>query len=304
MKEHPRVAVVIAAYEAERFLSRAVESALAQTLADIEVVIVDDGSTDGTGSVARGFESRDPRVKVLARTNGGPGAARNEGARASSAPALLFLDADDHLPPTRLQVQVAALERNPGVSVIYGPVQEAPADRDSPPIPFRLETDGELLAESLLEGSDRGIPVHSAMIRRTSFLAVGGFRELRPLVEDHDLWTRMALEGLAFRHEEAPPVTYARTENSRSTRSMEVARGHLPILEMLASRLDGTDPARRAAVRRKVRYRTLSLAAGLAAEGDRGAAMGMALRSLRWARSPGEVAESFRRFVRPRRPGS
>ena len=75
----PTVSVIMPAYNAERYLHSAVESVLRQSLADLELLIVDDGSSDGTVAVAQGYAARDPRVRVLRQANAGPGPARNTG---------------------------------------------------------------------------------------------------------------------------------------------------------------------------------------------------------------------------------
>ena len=102
----PRVSVVIPAYNAAQFIRSSVESALSQTLADIEVVIVDDGSVDGTADVVRAIE--DPRVRLVQQDNAGQSAACNRGATESRGDFLKFLDADDWLNPAHLEAQLAA----------------------------------------------------------------------------------------------------------------------------------------------------------------------------------------------------
>ena len=91
----PKVTVVIAAYNAEKFIRQTLESALAQSLNDIEVIVVDDGSTDDTQSIVSGLS--DCRLKVLRQANSGVSAARNAGLAAARAPYVFFLDADDLL---------------------------------------------------------------------------------------------------------------------------------------------------------------------------------------------------------------
>jgi succinoglycan biosynthesis protein ExoO len=98
------VSVVIPAYNAESFLARAVRSALEQTVSPLEVIIIDDGSTDGTVEVARALESDDPRVRLIALgKNGGPSTARNAGFAAAKGEWIAVLDADDAYLPERLE---------------------------------------------------------------------------------------------------------------------------------------------------------------------------------------------------------
>jgi len=114
----PLVSVVIPAFNAEAFLARSVGSAQAQTLRDIEILIVDDGSTDGTLDLARQLAVADPRVKVIAaRRNGGPAAARNLGLEAAQGQWIALLDADDAFESGRL-ARLAGVARECGADLL------------------------------------------------------------------------------------------------------------------------------------------------------------------------------------------
>lgn len=112
----PAVSVIIPAYNAERHILTALDSVLAQTMADLDVVVVDDGSHDRTAEVAAA--TADPRVRVLRTTNGGVACARNHGMAMSSGRYVAFLDADDVWLPTKLQHQVALLDSDPQVGLV------------------------------------------------------------------------------------------------------------------------------------------------------------------------------------------
>jgi len=300
----PRVAFVVAAFNAQSTLESAVASALAQDDPRIEVVIVDDGSADGTRAVAERIAAGDGRVAVLARRNGGPGAARNAGAAAARAPYLCFLDADDLVPPGKARAQAGLLDSRPGASVAYSACDSSFEGDPGRLEPFPLETDPRALAESLLAGADGAFPLHAALVRRGAFEAVGGFREIRPLVEDLDLWTRMAAGGAEFAFEAEPRVLYRRRASSRSTEGLQVLEGHLPVLEWLHDRLPPDPPEPREAVRRKARYRAVALAGLLARAGRPGRGRRLILRSLRLARRPGEFLEALRLLARPAAAGN
>ncbi len=107
----PKVTVVIAAYNAERFIRQTVDSVFAQTLPEVELIVVDDGSTDSTPTILRDIEDR--RLSVLRQPNGGVSAARNAGLALARAPYIFFLDADDVLFRDALQRMVATLDDNP-----------------------------------------------------------------------------------------------------------------------------------------------------------------------------------------------
>lgn len=106
----PRLSVVIPAYDVEPYLDEALTSLRAQTLTDLEVVVVDDGSTDRTVEVARAHAAADPRIRVVTQPNAGQGAARNHGTRLARGRFLTFMDADDVLPPRAYALMVGALE--------------------------------------------------------------------------------------------------------------------------------------------------------------------------------------------------
>ena len=107
------VSVVITCFNYERFVAEAIESALAQTYHSVEVIVVDDGSTDGSLEVIRRFSNEHPNVVVLQRPNGGPGAATAAGVRASSGQIICLLDADDRFHPTKIQRVVERFARSP-----------------------------------------------------------------------------------------------------------------------------------------------------------------------------------------------
>jgi len=108
-REAPRVSVVVPVYDVERWLPESLDSLLAQDGVDLDVVVVDDGSPDGSGAIADGYAARDDRVTVLHVPNGGLGSARNVGAEHVTGEYLGFLDSDDVLPPGALAALVGTL---------------------------------------------------------------------------------------------------------------------------------------------------------------------------------------------------
>src|SRR3954471_6257858 len=116
----PLVSVIMPAFNAEAYIGRAVASVLRQTCADLELLIVDDGSSDGTVAAARAFADRDPRVRVLQQPNAGPGPARNTGFRAAEGRLFAFLDSDDEWDAELLAEHVAILAARPDLDVLVG----------------------------------------------------------------------------------------------------------------------------------------------------------------------------------------
>ncbi|GLQ08141.1 hypothetical protein GCM10007913_00730 [Devosia yakushimensis] len=115
----PRVSVVIPAYNAESTLQDTLASVRGQTLSNIEIIVVDDGSRDGTHAVAQRLAAGDHRIRVISTPNGGVAAARNVGIQAAEALYIAPLDADDLWHPEKLDRQLAVLEARPEVSLVY-----------------------------------------------------------------------------------------------------------------------------------------------------------------------------------------
>ena len=116
----PLVSVLIGAYNAAPYLGEAIESVLAQDYEPVELIVVDDGSTDGTADVARSFAA----VQVICQENGGNGAARNRAVAHASGELYAFLDADDRFTPGKLTLQKAALDADPELDMVFGHVRE------------------------------------------------------------------------------------------------------------------------------------------------------------------------------------
>lgn len=116
----PQVSIIIPVYNAEKWLADSLNSALGQSVADIEVIAIDDGSTDASLEILRSFAERDPRLKVLVNEkNQGQGAARNRGLDASSGRWIAFLDSDDMLAPDFCRVLLAEAEKS-GADIVKG----------------------------------------------------------------------------------------------------------------------------------------------------------------------------------------
>lgn len=123
MTEHkgPLVSIVMPAYNVERYIDEAVRSVLGQTLTDWELIIVDDGSTDATGTIIDGLQ--DPRITALHKPNGGIGSARNMALDVARGTYLCFLDADDVMPPRSLEARVTEFRKDPGLGMVDGRVR-------------------------------------------------------------------------------------------------------------------------------------------------------------------------------------
>ncbi len=119
----PLVSVVIPIYNVEAFLHQCLRSVAAQSFTDLEMICVIDGATDGSETIAREFARAEPRCRVISQSNQGLSAARNTGVAGARGRWIFFLDSDDWMPPTALQVLVAAADRH-GAMVVSGAVME------------------------------------------------------------------------------------------------------------------------------------------------------------------------------------
>jgi glycosyltransferase involved in cell wall biosynthesis len=167
------VTVIVPAYNAEPFIARTLRSALRQTYGALEIIFIDDGSTDSTRAVACAVAQGDKRVRVISVPNGGVAKARNIGISEAAGELLAFLDADDLWYPTKLELQVAALDEMKDAAAVYVLSREIDMDdrvlKDGNPIVFNGYTFARhLYLRPIGNGS-------SLLVRRESALAVGGF---------------------------------------------------------------------------------------------------------------------------------
>jgi glycosyltransferase involved in cell wall biosynthesis len=184
------VSVIIPVYRGERFLAQAIESALAQTYRDIELIVVDDGSPDRSEeSIAAHFG--DPRLTYIRQDNRGVAAARNHGIRASAGQLIAFLDQDDVWLPDKLGRQVAALADHPAAMLVHG--YQAYIDATGARIPYAADWVADLEGACFRDLFLRNrIGILTAVVRRECFDAVGPFNESIPGADDYELWLRIA----------------------------------------------------------------------------------------------------------------
>jgi glycosyltransferase involved in cell wall biosynthesis len=182
------VSVVIPVFNGARFLAAAIESVLTQGYRPFEIIVVDDGSTDGSGEVAQRF----PGICCLRQENAGPAAARNAGMAVASGEFFAFLDADDLMAPGRLDVQVGYLRGHPEVGCVLG--------RQELLVEPGVQVPEGMIAPSALARGDPlfsrrvQIPAMSMVARRLVFDQVGGFDPRFRLGEDLD-WINRAQEA-------------------------------------------------------------------------------------------------------------
>ena len=197
---YPLVSVVIPAYNCERFIGEAVESALSQDYPNKEVIVVDDGSEDATLSEIQRFGQN---ISLCQQRNGGPGAARNHGARFATGEYLAFLDGDDVWLPRKLSAQVEHITANRDIGLVYGSWRQwhPKSDGTYPPASsFATDFDSHSI-ETRDSGSvypllllDSIVCTISVLMPRLLFEQLGGFNERLRRGEDYELWIRVSRE--------------------------------------------------------------------------------------------------------------
>jgi glycosyltransferase involved in cell wall biosynthesis len=184
----PLVSVVIPAYNSARTVGATITSVLAQTMTDVEVLVVDDGSTDGTGEAARGIH--DSRVRVLQQENGGVAAARNAGIHAASGEYVGLLDADDLWLPHKLERQLAVLRERPDVHAVHSGT--AWVDDDLRILRVRCcQPSSDVLLDTLMF---RNMPhnMGTMLVERAMFTEMGMFDTSLTILEEWDMHIKCA----------------------------------------------------------------------------------------------------------------
>ncbi len=186
------VSVIIPVYNGERYLPEALDSALGQTYQNIEIIIVDDGSTDSSGIIAdRHAEAHPQRVRVIHQPNSGTGVARNSAMAAARGTYIAMLDQDDVWTPVHLAEAVAVLEREPSVGLVHADIQVLHGGRrPSKSLQWRKPEDAFI--NLLLRRAH--IACLSVVFRRSLVDVVGGFDPAfgRLGNDDRDMWLRIA----------------------------------------------------------------------------------------------------------------
>lgn len=188
---HGLVSVIIPAYNDAKYLPQTIRSALAQTYHNVEVIVVDDGSTDNTPEVAKKFEGK---IKYVHKENGGPASARNVGIKASKGEFIAFLDADCTWPSNKLKLQMECIREHPDGGLFYANARHFEEINGKEKIvPFRPITlyTGNIFWRLLLYNF---VQTSTVVTKRSVLEEIGLFDENPEFisVEDYDLWIRIA----------------------------------------------------------------------------------------------------------------
>jgi glycosyltransferase involved in cell wall biosynthesis len=217
----PKVSVLVPCFNLGEYLDEAVDSVLAQTCQDFEIIVVDDGSTDaGTRALLDAY--RRPKTRIIRAPHEGVSAARNRGLAATTAPYVCALDADDRLEPTYLEKAVARLDADPSITFVSCWLR-AFGEEQWEWRPERCDLPSLLWEDTVLTAS---------LVRRDAVVGAGGYDTRMPVqgAEDWDLWLTLAARG--HRGVIIPEVlfNYRRRAGSLSTVAWN-GPGHVPLAD-------------------------------------------------------------------------
>lgn len=227
MSANPVVSVIIPVFNGERYIQEAIESVMAQQVPSLELIVVDDGSTDSSAAVV---ERVMPEARCLCQSHAGPGAARNLGTSVAIGRFLAFLDADDTWQPDKLSRQLAAFDADPALDIVTGLVEQFRSPELEPAVALRLHCPDQPLP---------GYVFGAALIRREAFDRVGPIATNVTRAEGVDWFARA--RGLGLRIHELPEVVLNRrlhTTNS-SLRNRDSAVDFVRVLKASLDRRRG-----------------------------------------------------------------
>lgn len=227
MRRPPRVSILMPVKNEARYLAAALDAIGRQTLADWELIVVDDGSTDETPAILAAAAHKDPRIRTMVCAGGGLVAALNEGLAACRAPLIARMDGDDIAHPRRLELQADLLEADPGVGLAACAFRHFPRHAlKQGMLAYEAWQNGLVNHAAIMRDLFVESPfVHpSVMMRRDLLTGVGGYRDCG-WPEDYDLWLRMAARGARFARLEQT-LFFWRDHPERATRTMDAYAQH------------------------------------------------------------------------------
>ena len=245
----PTFSVVMPAYNAERTIDSAIRSVFAQTRGDFELIVVDDGSRDGTLERIRAYEA-DPRLHLLRRANEGPGAARNAGIRHARGRYVSFLDSDDLWLPRYLEVMHESLARDADAGFAYTDgwvlddrirrIRRTTAmSKAAPPMPPPNDP-----REFFLMLLERNFVANAVTVRRALLTEVGGYNPDLRAAQDWELWLRIVAHG--HRAVRAPGLLFVWRDRSDSVSSsaLRLAKYRREVYRLVAEEYPVTEHVR------------------------------------------------------------
>jgi glycosyltransferase involved in cell wall biosynthesis len=235
----PQVSVIIPAYKVAPFIKATLDSVLAQTFSDYEIIVINDGSPD-TEELEKHLKAYADRITYIQQANQGAGAARNAGLRVARGEFIAFLDGDDLWLPEFLQEQLVLINHGTGYDLVYadarnlnGPSLSRTTNMDVNP------SAGPVTAESLISGKCTVI-TSSVVARRACIIEAGLFDENFPNSQDFDLWLRLAKLGARMNYQKKVLVHRRVYAGSLASNPLKSFAGEISVLEKTRRRSDLT----------------------------------------------------------------
>lgn len=248
----PAVSVIVPAYKVSGFIADALDSVLAQTFTDYEIVVVNDGSPD-TAELERALEPYRGRIAYLKQENRGLSGARNTGIRAARAPLIALLDGDDVWEPEFLSEMLAELRRDPSVGVLYSDATYFGDTPDAGRTFMELNPSAGEVTFARLLAQECNV-ICSVVARRELLVRTGLFDESLRSSEDFDLWLRILKAGGRVAYLRRPLARYRRHGASLSADPVWMCRHILRVLDKAERTLDLTDEEGEVLRRQRRRY--------------------------------------------------
>lgn len=231
MASTPMISVVMPVHNNAGYLVESVESVLSQTFKDFEFLIIDDGSTDGSGQQIREFEAADARVNVFRQANQGIAATLNRGIRAARGRYVARIDADDRMLPVRLERQLSAMQADPALVLLGSAYREIGADGKPGAVCIPPLSDAAVCWRLLFQNA---LAHPAVMLRRNALLESGLEYDEAVIAEDYDLWSKLSEHG-QVRNLCEPLLEYRihseqstqRKRNSVAESAVQIARRNL-----------------------------------------------------------------------------
>jgi glycosyltransferase involved in cell wall biosynthesis len=230
--EVPVLSIIVPCYNYAHLLSQTLDNVRQQSFQNWECIVVDDGSTDHTASIAQGFVELDARFSYVFQKNSGLSAARNTGVRHAKGQFIQLLDADDLLEPEKAAIQVKILQENYAVDLVYSEVRYFKSSEpralfcafDGSNVPWMpcIDSDNPHLLHTQFQMNI--MAVNCALFRKSVFDRVGYFNEGLKSVEDWEFWCRCLLQGCKLKFDTSPN-TFALVrihEGSMSTNALRM----------------------------------------------------------------------------------
>lgn len=291
----PKISVIIPAYNAEAFIDDALHSVFRQTEKNFEVIVVDDGSGDGTANIIRKFSG----VQYVRQPNMGVSAARNNGVRLATGEYLAFLDADDVWHPRKLEWQLRAFRQHPDSVLCHtratrDPEQIQGEEDVGASIGMRCVVHADMTATFLAPY----LGPSTVMVRRDTFIRVSGFDERLRIAEDVDFYLRVLAEAPRALTLEAPLVYMRPVQGSLSS---DHTAGYIALLDVyrrfLRDHPEAASAVGRVAVRKAFYDLHLRLARSLLWTGNSKRARRQALEALRQRVGGGAITVALRTLL-------